>query len=446
MTVIRNRKPLGGSIDAPPSKSLMQRALACATLAGGTSMIRGGPLCADSRAALGVAKALGAEVEESGSFIRLSGSPLFEASASLFRKPSAASWRPAASPGHPAAFSKRPVELDCGESGLCMRMFSPIATLLSWELKLLASGSLASRPMSMVEEPLRRLGASCSTQDGRPPITVQGPLRGGRLQLDAAGSSQFITGLLLALPLADGNSEIDVEGTVSKGYLDLTIQTAGAFGVLIQRDSEYSRFMIPGSQAYRATDFTVEGDWSAAAFLVVAAALGAGSKGIVIKGLYKDSFQPDRAVLDAAALAGTPFEFVDGELRVGKAALRPFEFDATNCPDLFPPLAALAAACPGLSTIQGTGRLKSKESDRAASIKAMLESLGIKAELQKDSLLIHGGKPSGGDVESWGDHRIAMAAAVAALACDSEIHISGAECVAKSWPGFFEDMDSLILA
>ena len=427
MTVIREKATLAGSIEAPPSKSLTQRAIACAVLAAGRSRLRANSLCADASSALKVARALGAVVEREGSWISITGSPLFRELAA----------QPLEDRG------EAPMDLDCGESGLCMRMFSPIAALLPRSTRLLASGSLSARPMAMMEEPLRSLGGSCGTREGKAPISIRGPLRGGFLAMNAGGSSQFLTGLLLALPLAGEESEILVHGTVSRGYLDLTISSARAFGVTIRRDEDYGRFTLPGKQSYKATEFEVEGDWSSAAFLVVAAALAACDEGVLIRGLDKDSQQPDRAVLDAAAAAGTPFEFRHDALKVGRASLKPFSFDATDCPDLFPPLVALASACPGETELKGVGRLGGKESDRAASLMAMLKHLGIGSEIRGDRMHIHGARPSGGRVEAWGDHRIAMAAAVAALAAESPVVIEGAECVAKSWPRFFEDFDSL---
>lgn len=428
MTLVREKAALAGSIEAPPSKSLSQRAIACAVLASGRSRIRAKSLCDDASSALNVARALGAAVDRDGAWISITGSPLF---------------------GDPAAplsneEMEAPIDLDCGESGLCMRMFSPIAALLARDTRLLASGSLSARPMSMVEEPLRALGARCFAKEGKAPIAIRGPLKGGSLSMNAGGSSQFLTGLLLALPLAREDSEILVNGTVSRGYLDLTIDSARAFGVRIERNEDYSLFGIPGGQVYKASALEVEGDWSSAAFLVVAAALAASGEGLSIRGLERNSMQPDRAVLDAAKAAGTPFDFQRDRLIVGRATLKPFSFDATDCPDLFPPLAALATACPGETELKGVSRLRGKESDRAASLMAMLSNLGIRSELCGDILRIHGSKPSGGRVAAWGDHRIAMAAAVAALASEHPVAIDGAECVAKSWPEFFHDMDLLL--
>jgi 3-phosphoshikimate 1-carboxyvinyltransferase len=268
-------------------------------------------------------------------------------------------------------------------------------------------------------------------------------MRGGPVSIDAGESSQLLTGLLIALPLASENSEINVAHAVSKGYLDLTIDTCAAFGVRIEKNHDYSGFSIQGKQHYRSGEFHVEGDWSGAAFLVVAAAIATGNDELEISGLRTDSSQPDKAVLTAARMAGAAIRIGKENVYVKKGSPRAFEFDATDCPDLFPPLAVLAAACPGTSILRGIHRLAGKESDRAASLKTCLESLGVCVTFDGDSMLVHGGNLSGGIIDSSGDHRIAMAAAVAALAAAGPVTILGSECVAKSWPGFFGDLASI---
>lgn len=448
MIVRCERKLIGGSIEAPPSKSSMQRAVACAALAEGTSILRSGELCADSKAALGLARSLGAKVSLSEQTATIEGSDLFrrEGSGEPDSAPTGTavlSYTAASAAPSDVESASRSLDLDCGESGLCMRMFSPIAALLDRDVRLLGRGSLARRPMRMIEGPLEALGAACRTADGFAPIAIRGPLRGGAAEIDAGESSQLLTGLLIALPLAARDSAFRVINAVSRGYLDLTIDTCAAFGAHIERNADFSRFSIPGGQRYKAADFTIEGDWSGAAFLIVAAAIAAGEADLEIRGLQSGSSQPDRAVLEAVRAAGAPLRIEGERLMVGRARLRAFEFDATDCPDLFPPLAALASACGGPSVIRGTHRLKGKESDRAASLAAMLGALGVPVRLEGDAMLVEGGRVRGGEVESSGDHRIAMAAAVTALAAEAPVTIRGAECVSKSWPGFFEDLASI---
>lgn len=415
---------IDGRIQAPVSKSSQQRAIACALLAKGRSRLFSATdsLCADSAAALGLAESLGAETAILGDRIEIE------------------------SPGAAAVMEPRSEglkSLSCGESGLCMRMFAPVLALSSHPFVLKAEGSLRKRPMDMVAASLASMGTSCTCESGLPPLRIQGPLGGGGYVLDASGSSQFLTGLLMSLPLARKDSFLRVENPVSLGYIDLTIETCGAFGAVIQRSEDYREYSIKGGQAYEARDFRVEGDWSGAAFLICAAAAAGGS--LSISGLRQKSSQPDRAVLEAAAAAGVSFSWeARGEtLAVHGSRIHAFDFDATNCPDLFPPLSILAAAGSGISRIKGTHRLKAKESDRAATIATLLGNLGVRARLEDDTLIIEGGRIHGGGVEAAGDHRIAMAAAIAALIASGPVEIRGSECVSKSWPDFFQAMDGI---
>ena len=419
-----------GRIRAPASKSSMQRAVACALLARGESVLRSPSRSADCVAALGVARALGAGVEDRGDSILVRGLPELEA----------------LGPGAGA-----PLSLSCGESGLCIRMFSPIAALFARETLLGAEGTLRSRSVEMIAPPLVELGAECSVGgSGLPPVRVRGPLRGGVAKVDGRASSQLLTGLLIALPLAEGDSTLEVEALASRGYVDLTLDTMRAFGVEASRGRGYGRFDIRGGRRYRAADFPVEGDWSGAAFLLVAGALAALKGPLAVEGLDARSSQPDRAILEALRLAGAEVEVRPGEIRVMRNDLRAFEFDAADCPDLFPPLVALALACEGETRLRGAARLRGKESDRAAALSEEFASLGAEIEVEGDLMLVRGGrgrKPgaclAGGRVDSRNDHRIAMAAAVASLACDGPVEIEGAECVAKSWPTFFEDLAAI---
>ena len=418
-----------GSIRAPASKSAMQRAIACAMLGQGTSLIKGSPVCADSRAALRIAQRLGAEVRECGDSIEIDGSPLFGKE------------RVGKAEGSRSADG--PLEISCGESGLCMRMFSPIVALLDDTVRLVGEGSLVHRPMHMVETSLGLFGVHCISNKGKPPLTIRGPLGPRQTTVDAQGSSQLITGLLIALPLLAGDSEIRVENLVSSGYLDLTREMCAHFGVHIEKDNSGATFFIKGGQSYKASEVHIEGDWSGGAFLAVAAAMAGEAQGVRIQGLSQDSRQPDRAIVEALAAAGVRIRFEGSNLIVQPGSLIPFSFDASDCPDIFPPLVALASSIRGISRIRGVHRLSSKESDRASALQTTFNSLGAEVHVEGDEMLVKGGVLHGGTVSSWGDHRIAMAAAVAALVAEHEVSIEGAECVSKSWPGFFEDLASI---
>lgn len=407
----------------------MQRAVACAALASGESLLRSPSRSADCLTALGVARALGAAVEDRVEAIAVRGAPHLGVATS------------------DGASARR--ILSCGESGLCMRMFSPIATLFEGETELVAEGSLRSRPVGMAATPLVELGASCETASGLPPLRVRGPLRGGRARVDGRESSQFLTGLLIALPLAQRGSELEVDGLASRGYVDLTLDTMRAFGVEAERDDAFSLFRVLSGQRYRPSDFSVEGDWSAAAFLLVAAALAAHGDPLEIAGLQTSSSQPDRAVIEAVRAAGAIVEVLPSSLRIARGRLDAFDFDANDCPDLFPPLVALAAACEGTSRIGGVARLRGKESDRAAALTEEFGALGAMVGIEGNEMAVRGigfasgRRLAGGRVDSRGDHRIAMAAAIASLYCESPVEIIGAECVAKSWPSFFEDFGAI---
>jgi 3-phosphoshikimate 1-carboxyvinyltransferase len=403
-----------GRLRAPASKSHLQRVILAASLCGGESLIRNPGLSADGRACLGVVRALGAQVAEEGPLLRIRG-----------------------------GLEPRSLTLDCGESGFCLRASAAVAALGSQRFTLTGQGSLAVRPMDMVLEPLRQLGVRCEARDGRAPITVQGPLAGGRAQVDGSASSQFLSGLLLALPRAGGDTELAVAGLRSGPYVRMTLDVLAAFGVQVDAQADFSRFRIRGGQTYRAADLAVEGDWSGAAFLLVA---GAVAGEVTVAGLERGSAQADRAVLEALAAAGAGISWDGSDLRVsggGPGALTAFEFDATDCPDLFPPLAALACSARGTSRIAGAARLSHKESDRGAALVSELSALGADLRVRDGVMEITGGPLAGGTVDPHNDHRMAMACAVAGLNARDGVTMAGEACVAKSYPGFFQALASL---
>jgi 3-phosphoshikimate 1-carboxyvinyltransferase len=321
-------------------------------------------------------------------------------------------------------------------------MFTPIAALFGRETEITGKGSLLSRPVGMMEEPLAKLGASCKTNGGVPPLTVRGPIHGGKLQVDGSASSQFITGLLMALPLCEEGSELHVTNLKSKPYVEMTLALLEKFGVQVKHGKELDRFVIKGGQRYKPAAYTVEGDWSSAAFLLVA---GATAGKVRVRGLDIASLQADRAIIDVLRLAGAEVGVENGEVVAGKSELNCFEFNAADCPDLFPPLAALACSCRGKSRIKGALRLKGKESDRADALVSEFTKIGGKVSASGDVMEIEGCALRGGTVDSHNDHRIAMACAVAALNSQKGVKIDGAECVAKSYPGFFGDLESLMV-
>jgi len=407
---------LDGTVAAPPSKSLTQRAAAVAFLSPGTTEILNASLCDDAKNAFRL-------IEEMGAVVDYSGADSAEKRI-LVR-------------GGSASMTGR---VRCGESGLCLRMFIPILALYDGPIVLEAEGSLQLRPVDMIEKPLSDLGASGHTRDGRPPVTVRGPLRGGRAEVDGSVSSQFLSGLLLALPLTEGNSELVVKNLKSRAYVELTLGVIRAFGGVIESAPDFSNFRIPGGQSYRADAFRVEGDWSGAAAILAA---GAVAGQVEVTGLDPDSRQPDRAVLRALEAAGAKVSVSPDRVVCEKAGLRPFDFDIGECPDLFPALAALAAGCAGTSVIRGTERLRHKESARDRAVQEEFSKIGIDVELAGGAARIRGGRIRGGQADSRGDHRIAMALALAGLVAETGVGISGPDCVSKSYPGFFEDLARL---
>ena len=404
--------PLGrvkGTLTPPCSKSYAQRALAAALLTEEPVVLRNLEFCDDTRSAMRCIETLGATIEQvDPTTLSIKGGL------------------------HP-----RGNRLDVGESGLSTRLFTPVAALCPTPVTIVGRGTLLSRPMTMMLDPLRQLGVTVRDNGGFLPIEVCGPMRGGEVEVDGSVSSQFITGLLLALPRAGHDTTLHVHDAVSTPYLDMTLDTAQRFGIEIcQRD--YEEFYIPGNQRYGTTYFSIEGDWSAAAMLLVA---GATAGEITVRNVSMLSKQADTAICTALVRAGAAVINETDSVTAVHRPLHAFEFDATNCPDLFPALAALAAAAEGVSVIRGTSRLEYKECNRAEAICEEYGRLGIEVDLsEEDVMRIRGGAIHAARTQSHGDHRMAMSLAVAALRADGEVTIEGAESVAKSYPTFFEDL------
>ena len=385
--------------------------MAAALLAKGETILRNLDFCDDTLSAIRVIETLGAKVER-----------LDERTVKV-----------------QGGLSPQSNSLNVGESGLATRMFTPIASLCDTPITVEGQGTLLHRPMHMMIEPLRKLGVDVRDGGGKLPVEVCGPIRGGEIEVDGSVSSQFLTGLLMALPLAEEDTTIAVENAVSKPYLDMTIDLASKFGVQISHN-DYNEFYVEGSQSYEPADIVIEGDWSASAMLLVAGAI-AGK--VTLNNISQLSKQADVAICDALVRAGALVTSEPDSITVEQRDLVGFEFDATQCPDLFPALAALAAAAEGESVIYGVHRLEHKESNRAETIASEYAKLGIEVDLDGDVMRIRGGEIHSAEARSHHDHRIAMSLAVSALRSDGEILIHDAECVAKSYPDFFEALESL---
>ena len=276
---------ISGNVTAPASKSMMQRAVACALLSDGQTKIVNPSFCDDSKASMNIAKKLGAVVKNERNCIVITG-------------------------------GLNPVSnvLNCGEAGLCIRMFSPIAGLCYDEIEITGTGSLLKRPISMIESPLKDLGVGCDTNNGFPPVKIHGPLKGGKATVDGSISSQFLTGLLLALPTAENDTILEVKDLKSKPYIDMTLKIQAEFGVSIENE-EYKKFIIPGNQKYCKTTYNVEGDWSGASFMLVAGAI---SGEIIVSGIDIESNQADIAMLDAIEQSGAYIEKLSDKIIVKK--------------------------------------------------------------------------------------------------------------------------------
>jgi len=398
-------------IQAPASKSYLQRALAIALLAKGKTVLHNISWCNDSITVKNLITELGAEIFEENQDIIIQSTGLNEIGNSFSAK----------------------------ESGLALRMFAPILALSGGKILFSAEGTLKSRPVGFLEKSLEQLGVSITSNNGFPPLTIKQKLKAGKITIDGSVSSQLLTGLLIALPLVDSDSEITVEDLKSIPYIDMTMSIIRHFGVEItQRD--YQQFFIKGNQAYHPAEYTIEGDWSSAAFLLVAGALTGKA---TVKNLFRNSLQADRKILDVLKMAGAEVLIQDNIVGIRRKNLQAFSFDATHCPDLFPPLVALAVNCNGTSTIKGVSRLKYKESNRSAALKTELSKIGITIEINNDLMKITGGKITGGTVDSQNDHRIAMIAGVLNLVSENEIIIKNKEAVNKSYPNFFVDLNKM---
>ncbi|MBD5560017.1 MAG: 3-phosphoshikimate 1-carboxyvinyltransferase [Clostridia bacterium] len=397
-----------GTVRMQPSKSVLHRALICAALAPGESELLNFAWSDDIQATARCLEDLGmCHISVSGSVCTVQGG-LNE-------------------PGRP--------ELDCGESGSTVRFLLPLA-LDGSERTFVGRGRLMQRPFAPYADICREQDIRFEHEGDR--ITVCGSLLPGTFSLPGDISSQFITGLLLALPRLEEPSAIELETPLeSAGYVEITRSVQELFGVSTEAHGD--SFRIGAPQSYRPAQLAVEGDYSHATFFAVAAAL-AGK--LEIAGLNPDSVQGDRAVFELLSRIGADLDWNGQTVTVTKGDLQPFDMDVSQIPDAVPALSVLAAGINGTSHIRNAGRVRLKESDRLQAMAEELARLGVNVEQGEDSLTVHGtGRLRGGDVETHGDHRVAMALAVASLLADEPVVIHNAEVVAKSGPQFFREWE-----
>ena len=404
---IRPGPPPSGVLAAPPSKSMAHRAVLCAALADGESRLTGLAHSQDIDATLAAAAALGAQVEAGESWARIAGAAPLQA---------------------PAA------PVDCCESGSTLRFLIPLAALTGRPVAFTGRGRLMQRPQSVYQELFASQGLRFE-QEGDT-LTVAGPLRPGCFSLAGDVSSQFISGLLFALPLLDGDSRLRLKPPVeSRSYIEMTRAAQSRFGVASAWLDEYT-LAVPGGQAYRPRDMAIEGDWSQAAF---PAALGVLAGDVTVTGLEPGTLQGDAVILDILRRCGGRAEAVPGGVRFQKSALHGTKIDLADCPDLGPILMALGLLCEGETVITNAGRLRLKESDRIAAMEQELRKLGGQIESDGGTVTVRRSALHAPAGPLWGhnDHRVVMSLTVLAAAAGLPVQIDGAEAVAKSWPGFF---------
>lgn len=406
---------LNGSCMVPPSKSVMQRVCALALLNEGITRIHSPGNSDDDKVAIGIISQFGATVDaDNGSLIITSN-------------------------GFPGPKG----DLDCGESGLSLRMFAALAALCNESITLKGRGSLCKRPQHFIDEVFPKLGVEVKSAGGFLPIGIKGPMVPASLVFDASQSSQYLTGLLFAIArVTQQPITLTVNNLQSKPYIALSLSWMKRFGYMVTT-KDFNQFIIePIPSPKRNMEVTIDGDWSGAAFLLVAAAI---TGEVTVNGLLDDSLQADRAIINVLKDAGAEVIQTQNTVNVFcNSKLKAFEFDAHDCPDLFPPLVALALSCEGISTIKAVSRLVDKESNRAVSLQQVFQQLGVTIRIEEDSMFISGPvKVMEGSVSSHGDHRVAMAVTVAALNGLGTVEISGAEAVNKSFPDFFSTLSSL---
>lgn len=407
-------KKLNGNILVPPSKSLSHRAIIAATLSYGESNIDNLIFSDDINATLEGMEKLGGKMEKIGARrLKIKGRNL----------------------------QKKEQIIDCKESGSTLRFLIPISLLLGNKTTFIGSGKLVSRPLDLYYEILNEQNIKYINNNGELPLSLQGTLSPGIFEMKGNISSQFITGLMFTLPLLNKDSKIIITNELeSKGYVDLTIDILNKFGVEII-NNEYKEFIIKGNQEYKNKDYRVEGDFSQGAFWIVAGILG---EKINSNNLNINSLQGDKVLIDLVKEMGGDIEINDDFIKTSESKTKGIIIDASECPDIIPIMAVLAALSEGQTKIINAGRLRIKESDRLKAISTELNKLGGDIVEVEDSLIING-KTSlkGGIVDSWNDHRIAMALAIASIKATEEVTITNSDAVNKSYPHFWEDFKSV---
>lgn len=401
---------LKGEVKIPPSKSMAHRAVICASLSKGKSKITNIEYSDDIIATINAMKTLGSEIEIFDDYLEIDGSKVF---------------------------SKNVGEIDCNESGSTLRFMVPLAIVKEAEMRFIGKGNLGKRPLTTYYEIFDRQGIEYSYREGELDLKVKGSIKGEEFKIRGDISSQFISGLLFALPLIKEDSRITITTNLeSKGYIDLTLSMLDYYGINVV-NNDYKEFIIKGNQQYTPKDYKVEGDFSQSAFFLVADALGSD---ILVKDLNMDSLQGDKEVIEIVERMGGKIISKEDGIKVKTKELTPTIIDAAQCPDIIPVLTVLASLTTGITKVINAERLRIKECDRLKAITTELNKLGASVTELENSLLIEGVESlTGGTVSSWDDHRIAMTLAIAATCAKDEVIIENPSCVKKSYPSFWRD-------
>lgn len=412
MTVICTPSVLGGKIKAISSKSDAHRILVCAALSARTTKIKCNVMSKDIAATIDCLKSMGTDILVSEDIITVI----------------------------PKSFNKK-TELDCGESGSTLRFLMPLVSALGMDATITGHGRLPQRPISPLKEEMEKKGITFHT-DNKFPLYLTGQLQSGEYEIKGNISSQFITGLLMALPILNGDSKIKIIPPFeSKSYVDITISVLKKFGIEIEEQENL--YIIKGNQKFVSPEeIKVQGDWSNASFFLCAGALS--ENGVTVTDLDINSPQGDKKILDVLKSMGANVEINENQITVKKNELNGVVIDASDIPDLVPIISVVATACNSETRVTGAERLRIKESDRIKSVVEMLLSVGADAEETKDGIIIRGGSTlAGGMVNGYNDHRIVMSASILSTLCNGKIEITDSNAVEKSYPDFFNDFNKM---
>lgn len=412
MTVSCTPSVINGTIKSISSKSDVHRLLICAALSKNETKIYCNVMSKDIAATICCLKAMGTDISVDGDVITV----------------------------YPDEFANK-AEIDCNESGSTLRFLMPVVSALGIDATITGHGRLPQRPVSPLKEEMEKKGVTFHT-DNKFPLHLTGQLQPGEYEMKGNVSSQFITGLLMALPLLNGDSTIRLIPPVeSKSYLDITVSVLKKFGIKI--DEQENTYIIEGNQQFISPrEITAQGDWSNASFFLCAGALN--ENGVTVTDLDINSPQGDKKIIDVLKNIGADVQINDTEIMVKKNKLKGVTVDASDIPDAVPIISVVATACTGETKIINAERLRIKESDRIKSVVEMINSVGGSAVETDDGLIIHGGKQlKGGNINGYNDHRIVMSASVLSMICENDVTISDSNAVEKSYPDFFADFNKM---